>query len=85
MKRITPDDIIDKDTWEVKYIQLDTFDPFVCQKATAYSISPNPQDPRWEDITYYTDANIKFKSMWKSDETSRVRVDWMENPQIELF
>jgi hypothetical protein len=80
MKRITHDEISN-------YIKLNIHDPFVCQKAIAYTLTPTPNDPKWEEIDYYADPNVKFTSMWKSNEgVSRVRMDYdnkAENSWLE--
>ena len=69
MKKIKHDDI-------VNYNRLDGDDPFVCQKAIAYTLTPSSDDPRFEDVTYYGSPNFKFTSMWKSQDNSRMRVDY---------
>lgn len=70
MKHITPNETSN-------YTKLDINDPFVCQRAIAYTLTPDPLDPRWEVIDYYTDPNLKFTSMWKNfDGTSRMRMDY---------
>jgi hypothetical protein len=80
MRRIKFEDIIDPTTMETKFIELDINDPFICQKATAYITYPDPLDPRWDNVAYYVDANINFKSIWKTTgENSRVRVDIEKN------
>jgi hypothetical protein len=48
MKNITRDD-------QSNYELLDINDPFVCQKAHAYTLTPDPLDPKWEVISYYRD------------------------------
>lgn len=58
------------------YIELDMNDPFICQKATAYTSTPNPLDPKWDDIKYYTQKPLKYTSMWKTQDNTRVRVDY---------
>ena len=50
MRRITHDEAIN-------YNELDTYDQFVCQKSHAFTLSPDPNDPKWEIVTYYSDPN----------------------------
>lgn len=35
------------------YIELDPNQPYISRKAVAYTLSPVPGEPGWEEITYY--------------------------------
>lgn len=48
MKNITRDD-------QSNYELLDISDPFVCQKAHAYTLTLDPLDPKWDIVSYYRD------------------------------
>jgi len=52
MKNITH--VSDKSQYEM----LDISDPFVCQKAHAYTLTPDPINPKWDIITYYSDTTV---------------------------
>lgn len=57
------------------YTQLQTSDPYVCQKATHYDLVPSPNNPGWDDVIYYrhiSSPSISYIS--KSNHTHRVRV-----------
>ena len=79
MRRITHDET-------VNYNELDTYDQFVCQKAHAFTLSPDPNDPKWEVVTYYSDPNGSSPTyIRKSQDGISVRVDnrpdnsWLED------
>ena len=48
MKRITEEEALN-------YMPLVPGDPLLCHKAHAFTLTPDPDDPRWENVTYYTD------------------------------
>jgi hypothetical protein len=69
MRRITHDKTLN-------YAELDIYDPFVCQKSHAFTLSPDPNDPKWEVVTYYSDPLIGDPTyMRKSQDGVSIRVD----------
>jgi hypothetical protein len=79
MKRITHDEI-------VNYTELNIHDPFVCQKAHAFTLTPDPLDPKWDVITYYSNPFISNPTyMRKFQDGVGIRVDnkpennWLED------
>jgi len=79
MRRITHDET-------VNYTKLDTYDPFVCQKSHAFTLSPDPNDPKWEVVTYYSDPFISNPTyMRKFQDGVGIRIDnrpdnsWLED------
>jgi hypothetical protein len=59
-----------------QYVELDTNDPFICQRATHYTLTPDPSDPKWELITYYSDFNNSYSYIAKTIDNARVRIDY---------
>jgi hypothetical protein len=79
MKRITHNET-------VNFNKLDMYDPFVCQKAHAFALIPDPLDPKWDVVTYYSDPSIGDPTyMRKSQDGISIRVDsrpennWLED------
>ena len=70
MRRITHDETIN-------FIELDTYDQFVCQKSHAFTLSPDPNDPKWEVVTYYSDPSSSSNPTYirKSQDGISIRVD----------
>jgi hypothetical protein len=59
--------------------RLDNNDPFVCQRATHYTLAPDPIDPKWDVVTYYYDFNTLYSYISKTIDSTRMRVDY-KNP-----
>jgi hypothetical protein len=79
MRRITHDEAIN-------YNKLDVYDQFVCQKSHAFTLTPDPNNPKWEVVTYYSDPNGSSPIyIRKSQDGISVRVDnkpdnsWLED------
>ena len=51
LKRITEDEALN-------YSPLISGDPLLCHKAHAFTLTPDPEDPKWEIVTYYTDDSL---------------------------
>jgi hypothetical protein len=73
MKRLQPTDDL------TQYTQIKSNDPYTCEKATAFMVTPSTTHPGWDDVIYYrhnTSPNISYIS--KSRHTTRVRVDFKD-------
>jgi len=41
----------------LEYMPLISGDPLLLQKARAFTLTPDPLDPKWDIVTYYTDGS----------------------------
>jgi hypothetical protein len=73
MKNITHDD-------KSNYNVLDISDPFVCQKAHAFTLTPDPNNPKWDVVTYYHDANVPDPTYIRK-YVDGVGVRWDKQPE----
>ena len=78
MKNITHID--DKSQYEM----LDISDPFVCQKAHAYTLTPDPLNPKWDLITYYSDVTVANPTYIRK-YVDGVGVRWDNKPDNSWF
>jgi hypothetical protein len=74
MKNITRDD--DKSNYEM----LDIHDQFVCQKANAFTLTPDPLDPKWDIVTYYSDVTVPNPTYIRK-YVDGVGVRWDKEPE----
>jgi hypothetical protein len=78
MKNITHVD--DKSQYEM----LDINDQFVCQKAHAYTLTPDPLNPKWDIITYYSDMTV-VNPTYIRKYIDGVGVRWDNKPDNSWF
>ena len=77
MKNITHDD---KSNYEL----LDTTDDFVCQKANAFSLTPDPLDPKWDIVSYYRNVTSSSPTYIRK-YVNGVGVRWDKEPDNSWF
>jgi hypothetical protein len=53
MRRLQPEEV-------QFHIPLNIYDPLVCKKAVAYTLTPVEDEPGWDEVTYYGDPSSSY-------------------------